>query len=54
MAVKGKRKQELLAHKAQKKTSMFRPGGQSHYARKRAFLNREGGWGWQWPGKPWK
>lgn len=31
-----------------------RPGGQSKYGRKEAFLLANGGWGFEYPNKPWK
>ena len=39
---------------ARKRAAMDRPGGRSNYARKRTFLRTNGGWGKDYPNKPWR
>lgn len=41
---------------AKRKTRKHDPSrkGNSVYARKEAFLKKHGGWGWEYPTKPWK
>jgi hypothetical protein len=53
--MKGKRRRKLAAAKARKKTAEYKAGGgKSRYARKARFLAAQGGWGWQYPDKPWR
>ena len=53
---KGRKREELLNGKRERKASeMAKNSGQSNYARKRAYLNRNGGFGSDYPDpKPWK
>lgn len=53
---KGKRRQAIAAKKALKRSAAYKHGGgDSAYARKRKYLDREGGWGFDYPEpKPWK
>jgi hypothetical protein len=48
------RRKALDAKKAAQKARMGKPGTASVYARKRVFLNRNGGFGFHYPDKPWK
>ena len=49
------RKTSAATRKAAKAAAMKRPGFQSQYALKRAWLNRSGMWGWEVPEpKPWR
>ena len=54
-SIKGKRRKEMAYKKDAKRARMVASKGfKSRYARKRQYLDREGGWGWQYPGiKPW-
>lgn len=54
-SIKGKRRKAMAAKKAAKKSRMAASKGfKSRYARKRQYLDREGGWGWQYASpKPW-
>ena len=53
---KGKSRQQMFAaKKAAKESKMSRPGAKSNYAKKRSFLRRAGGFGFDYPTpKPWK
>lgn len=54
MAGKARAKQKQ-AKRARKAAQMKNPGFKSKYARKVAYLNHEGGWGFDYPEpKPWK
>ena len=47
--------QKRRAEKNRRKTlSMGKPGEASLYARKKAYLTRHGGFGFEYPSKPWK
>lgn len=48
------KRQKASAKALQKKRSMYTPGEQSKYAKKRQFLIRNGGRGIDYPDKPWK
>lgn len=52
---KGDRRKRILAEKQRKKGEKYLEGrGESRYARKRRWLDREGKWGWEVPEpKPW-
>lgn len=54
MAAKGKRRQMLLAKKAQKKASMHKPGGESNYAKKKKWCDAHGLFAFQVEGFPWR
>ena len=52
---KGKRRQAILAAKRiAKENAMKNPGNKSRYAKKRDFLKKSGGFGFQYLDKPWK
>jgi len=51
----GKNRDRQKAEKrVRKEREMRHPSGQSAYGRKRQFLITHGGFGFQWPEKPWK
>lgn len=55
MAVKSERRKMMQAAKSAKKKAMHHPGGESRYARKRKYLDKNGGSGDSYPEpKPWK
>ena len=49
-----KRKKTLAQKRAVKSNRMTRSGEKSNYAKKREFLSRNGGWGFEYAEKPWK
>lgn len=49
-----RRRKLIESKRAQKKAQQGKPGQQSRYARKKAFLMKNGGFGFNWPNKPWK
>jgi len=50
-----KRRKEKRAMKAKaKRQRMGNPGDESRYSKKRAYLNKHGGWGFDYIDKPWK
>jgi len=53
---KGKSRQQMFAAKRlAKEGQMSRPGFKSNYARKKSFLRKAGGFGFDYPAtKPWK
>ena len=52
---KSKRRQAMFARKrVQKEQRMKKPGARSPYAKKKDFLRNNGGWGFDYPSKPWK
>lgn len=44
----------LQARKVNKERIMATPGQKSNYAKKRTFLIKHGGFGFDYPDKPWK
>lgn len=49
------RAKDKAAKKARKAKAMRNPSFESKYGRKKKFLAREGGWGWEYTEpKPWK
>ncbi len=48
------KRKKMAMRKERKERGMQRPGAKSMYARKRAYLTRYGGWGFDYPTKPWK
>lgn len=55
MAAKSERRwKALVAKKLAKETAMKKPGFKSKYALKSAFLAKHGGFGFDYPDKPWK
>ena len=53
--MKGKKRKRTLEMKKTTKTSkMGHPGYKSCYAKKHKFLAQNGGWGFEYPDKPWK
>lgn len=52
---KGQTRRRAMADKKLRKArAMENPSFSSLYGRKRKYLDREGGWGWEYPDKPWK
>lgn len=49
-----KRAQARAKKRAAREAGQKAPGGASNYARKRAFLNKHGGTGMDYPQKPWR
>lgn len=49
-----RREKEKAERRERKRIAMQTPGAMSNYARKRIYLNRHGGFGFEYPGKPWK
>lgn len=50
-----KRQNQKNSKRQRKAISMQKSGGQSQYARKKAYLNSHGGWGFDYDEpKPWK
>ena len=50
-----KRKAAMASKRSQKQSAMMKPGAKSRYAKKKAYLNRNGLWGFQVSEpKPWK
>ena len=49
------RKSTIEAKRRRKEHAMSHPGARSSYSKKRAFLHRYGGWGFEYPSpKPWR
>jgi hypothetical protein len=49
------RKSAIESKRRRKEHAMSHPGARSRYAKKKAYLHRYGGWGWEYPEpKPWK
>ena len=48
------RQRAIEAKRQRKADAQNRPKHRSNYARKRTYLNREGGWGSDYSLKPWK
>lgn len=40
--------------RAEREAGMLRAGGSSNYAKKKRWLHRHGGWGFEYPVKPWR
>ena len=49
-----KRKKMLGQKRLNKANTMGTPGFKSNYAKKRLYLAKHGGWGWEHSDKPWK
>ena len=49
-----KRQKQFAQKRATKENRMKKPGYKSNYAKKRLFLISNGGWGFDYPDKPWK
>ncbi len=52
---KSSKRSAINAKKLAKKAAMLRGGEESSYAKKKKYLTKNGGWGWQYEApKPWK
>ncbi len=49
-----RRRKTLAQKKAAKDGKMAKPGHESNYAKKKAYLHKRGGWGFDYKDKPWK
>ena len=49
-----KRRTMLSQKKIEKENKMKTPGHKSDYAKKKDYLRKNGGFGFQYPDKPWK
>jgi hypothetical protein len=55
MAKSARRSKEIAEKRSRKEREMAHPSGESKYGRKRRYLDREGGWGFDYSEpKPWK
>lgn len=49
-----KRAQDRAKRRAAREAGQRRPGGASNYAKKAKFLLAHGGFGFEWPDRPWR